>query len=315
MNASDIAFVFPGMGPTRFPDSARFMLVNRYARELLQIADEVLGHSLFDRYEATWEQGDYAVPSQLAFMVNSLALAAFADEELGVRPDVLAGPSFGGRALAAYSGALPAREAIALAARWAACVEDYFAREHGDLVTHSFTRTPAPALAEIRAELDDLGEWHELSCHIDEDFFMLSVRQARVDWLGERIRKAGGMSLYTMRPAMHAAVLGRLREKVAAEAFGDLTFADPAIPVIGDHDGTRITTGAGLRAMLLDGIVRTVRWPVVVEALRAQDVGTVYVTGVDSLFGRVRATTRHLRVVAVDPRLALRPRRRVPISG
>jgi [acyl-carrier-protein] S-malonyltransferase len=312
MDRSGSAFVFPGLGPTAFGDSARFMLVDRYARELLGVADEALGYSLFERYSAGRADGDYATATQLAFFVNCLALATYAERELGAQPQVLAGPSFGGRCTAAYSGALGVADAVRMTERWARCVDDYFACEHTDLVTLSFTRTPAAALQEIRAELDGLGEWHDLSCHIDEDFFMVSVRQGRVEWLERRIRAAGGFSLYTMRPAMHASVLTRLRDRVAEEVLGGLPFADPRLPVIRDQDGVTVTTAAGIRAMLLDGFVGTVRWPAVVGALRDHDVGTLYVTGVDNLFGRVGCTVRNFQVVTVNPRLALRPRPRVP---
>jgi [acyl-carrier-protein] S-malonyltransferase len=315
MDRSDSAFVFPGLGPTLFGDSARFMLINRYARELLGVADEALGYSLFERYSAGQADGDYTTATQLAFFVNCLALATYAERELGARPEVLAGPSFGGRCAAAYSRALGVADAVRMTDRWARCVDDYFAREHSDLVTLSFTRTPAAALAEIRGELDGLGEWNELSCHIDEDFFMVSLREGRVEWLEKRIRAAGGISLYTMRPAMHASILTRLRDRVAEEVLGDLPFADPRLPVVRDQDGVVVTTAAGIRMMLLDGFVSTVRWPAVVGALRERGVGTLYVTGVDSLFGRVGCTARNFQVVAVNPRLALRPRPRVPYSA
>jgi [acyl-carrier-protein] S-malonyltransferase len=315
MDRSGSAFVFPGLGPTLFADSARFMLINRYARELLGIADEALGYSLFERYSAGQADGDYSTATQLAFFVNCLALAAYAERELGAQPELLAGPSFGGRCAAAYSGALGVADAVRMTDRWARCVDDYFASEHTDLVTLSFTRTPAAALDEIRGELDGLGEWHELSCHIDEDFFMVSLRAGRVEWLEKRIRAAGGISLYTMRPAMHATVLTRLRDRVAQEVLGDLPFADPRLPVVRDQDGVVVSTAAGIRTMLLDGFVSTVRWPAVVGTLRDRGVGTLYVTGVDSLFGRVGCTMRNFQVVAVNPRLALRPRPRVPYSA
>ena len=48
-----LAVVFPGMGPTEFRSVAKFMLVDRFARELVAEADDVLGYSLFDRYQST----------------------------------------------------------------------------------------------------------------------------------------------------------------------------------------------------------------------------------------------------------------------
>ncbi|MFE7043225.1 ACP S-malonyltransferase, partial [Streptomyces atratus] len=101
-----------------------------------------------------------------------------------------------------------------------------------------------------------------------------------------------------------------LRERAEDELFDGLTFREPRIPVVADQDGTLLTTGDEVRTMLLDGFVRPVRWPDVVAALRRHGVGRLYVSGSDSLFGRVPVTTRNFDVVAVDPRSALQPIRR-----
>jgi [acyl-carrier-protein] S-malonyltransferase len=65
-----------------------------------------------------------------------------------------------------------------------------------------------------------------------------------------------------------------------------------------------------VRTMLLDGFVRPVQWPAVVATMSRLGVRTVYVAGQDSMFGRVGCTTRNFEVVAVNPKLAMRPRPR-----
>ncbi|MGC7097563.1 ACP S-malonyltransferase [Amycolatopsis lurida] len=302
------AFVFPGMGPTSFSDVAKFMVVNPFARELVAEADDVLGYSLVDRYRE--EEGDYSESAQVAFMVNCVALARWAEHTFDVRPDVCAGPSFGGKAAAVHSGALPFADAVWLTAEFARCLTEYFAVEHTDAVTLSFARTAPEALAGITGELTELGVWHEVSCRVDEDFAMLTLSGTRIDWLRERLRAAGGLPLYTMRPPMHCEAFEGLADKVDIEVLGKLEFADPVIPVIDDHDGTVHRSAHGVRSMLLDGCVRQVDWPVAVATMRRAGVGKVLVCGQDALFGRVRATTGNFEVVAVDPRLAMRPKRR-----
>jgi [acyl-carrier-protein] S-malonyltransferase len=302
------AIVFPGMGPSRFADASKFMLINAFARRLVARADKVLGYSLVDRYREA--DGDYSEYAQVAFLVNCLALAQWAEETLDARPGFLAGPSFGGKAAAVHSGALSFDDAVWMTAQWARCLDDYFATEHRDVVTHSFIRTPQEQLAQVLAEMDEDGAWYDVSCYIDHDFHMLSLSRDRLDWLKGRLRALGGLSLYTMHPPMHSSAFGPLRDRAEEEIFGRLRFADPLVPVVADQDGRLLTTGAEIRAMLLDGFVRPVRWPDVVGALRGLGVGTLYVCGADSLFGRVACTTRNFEVVAVNPRLAVRPRRR-----
>lgn len=302
------AVIFPGMGPCPFSDVAKFMLVNPAARKLVATADEVLGYSLVDRFRET--EGDYSEYAQVAFLVNCLALAEWAEESIGLRPDLCVGPSFGGKAVAVYSGALPFEEAVGMTARWARALEEYFAVAHRDVVTHSFARTDEDALAKILAEFDEQGEWYDISCRVDHDFHMLSLHESRLEWLKSRVRSLGGLPLYTMRPPMHSGAFRPLRDGVEQDIFADLHFTDPVRPVVADQDGHVLTTGAEVRAMLLDGFVQAVQWPDVVTALKDAGVRKVFVSGPDSLFGRVGVTTRNFEVVPVNPRLALQPRRR-----
>lgn len=302
------AVVFPGMGPSRFDDVAKFMLINPIARNLVSIADDVLGYSLVDHYRES--EGDYSEFAQVAFLVNCLALAGWAEDALDLRPRVCAGPSFGGKAAAVYSGVLSFPDAVRMTARWARCLEEYFADEHQDVVTQSFARTPWTELAGPLAELAERGEWYDVSCHVDDDFHMLTLREGGNEWLRQRVRALGGLPLYTMRPPMHSSAFGALRDRVEQEVFADLRFADPTLPVVADQDGAVLTTGAGVRQMLLDGFVEPVRWPDVVASLRRLDIGTLYIAGPDSMFGRVGCTTRNFEVVPIDPRTVMRPRRR-----
>ncbi|GAT71264.1 ACP S-malonyltransferase [Planomonospora sp. ID91781] len=302
----DPAIMFPGMGPSDFAGLAKFMLINPVARGLMAGADDVLGYSLFDRYRDS--VGDYTEHAQVAFMVNCLALARWAEQELGIRPEVCVGPSFGGKVAAVYSGALTFEEGVLMVLRCARALEEHTARDHRDLVTQSFARTPQERLDGILRELDERGEWYDLSCHVDDDFHMLTLERGRLDWLTGRLRAAGGMPLYTMHPPMHTRALAPLRDEVEREVFGGLRFADPRIPVVADQDGRLLDTGEGVREMLLDGFVEPVRWPRAVAGLRRLNVRRLYVSGPDALFGRVRCTTSSFEVVPVTPRVALRPR-------
>jgi [acyl-carrier-protein] S-malonyltransferase len=307
------AFVFPGMGPSRFADVAKFMVINPYARNLVAAADKRLGYSLIERFRTA--EGDYSEYAQVAFLVNSVALAQWAEEALEVEPDVCVGPSFGGKAAAVHSGALDFSDAVWMTAQLARCMDEYFAVEHTDVVTHSFVRCPVEELRAIQSELDAEGEWHEVACYIDDDFYMMSLREGRLDWLQQRLRAVGGMPLYTMRPPMHSRVFEGLRRKVDDEVLSQLEFRDPELPVVADQDGALLVSAEGVRTMLLDGFTRAVRWPAVVEALKGLDVRTLYVAGQDGLFGRVRRTTANFRVVRVNAGMAMQPRRRRPAAA
>ncbi|MFP3992320.1 ACP S-malonyltransferase [Streptomyces sp. E11-3] len=308
-NRTGSALVFPGMGPAPFAEVAKFMLVNPVARTLVAEADDALGYALFDRFQET--EGDYSEYAQVAFMVNCLALARWAERTLGAEPGYCTGPSFGGKAAAVHSGALSFADGVRLTASFARCLDAYFAEDHPERVaTQSFARTSRDRLDEIRGELTEQGEWHEITCVVDEDFAMLTLRHTKLEWLQRRLRAAGGLPLYVMEPPLHAAAFAGLRQRAEAEVFAELEFHDPHLPVVADHDGALLTTGDAVREMLLDGCVRPVHWPSALAALRGGGVGKLYVAGQDALFGRVAVAAKNFDVVPVNPRLAMRPRRR-----
>ncbi|MEY9932512.1 [acyl-carrier-protein] S-malonyltransferase [Catenulispora sp. GP43] len=308
------ALVFPGMGPTRFADLGRFLLLDRRARRLTATADARLGYPLTDRFAAA--EGDYSEYAQVSFFVACLALAEWAEDELGIEPIACVGPSFGEKPAAVRVGALSFEDGVWMTARIARCLQEYFAVEHCDVVTHSFARVPEERVRELLDGHAARGGWSDISCYIDRDLFMVSLRETDLEWLERSVRSLGGLSLYTMRPPMHSSAFDGLRRMVAEEVLAELAFADPLLPLIADQDGSVVKDGTGARAMLLDSFVRPLRWPEAVAGLRGLGVERVCVAGPDSLFGRVGCTTRAFEVVSATPWLALQPRRRAgPAPG
>jgi [acyl-carrier-protein] S-malonyltransferase len=298
--------VFPGMGPSSYADLGKFMMTDACARRLRRAADDVLGYSLMDLYRDAG--ADYSEYSQVAFLICCLALIDQASDTFDAEPVACTGPSFGGKAAIAYAGALPFVETILLTARLARCEEDYFRTEHQDVVTQSIARTPWPALQEILAAMTERHELSDISCHLDDDFFMVTMRQSSLELFMKQVRAAGGLPLYAMWPPMHSSAFGSLRRKVEDEVLGDFPFDDPWLPIVADHDGSVVGTADGVRDMLLDGFVRPVRWPQAVQTLKEFGITKVFIPGPDRLFSRLRITTQNFAVSAINPTMSLRPK-------
>jgi [acyl-carrier-protein] S-malonyltransferase len=304
---SRLALVFPGMGPSSHADLGRYIMVSPHARRLRRAADDVLGYPLMDLYRTAGE--NYSEYSQVAFLISCVALAEWAESELGIEPEVCSGPSFGEKSAVAYAGSLDFAETVLLTVRLARCEEEYFRSEYTDVVTQSIARTPEPALREILADMAARNEWHDVSCLIDEDFFMVSMRKPSLERFTGAVRAAGGLPLFTMQPPMHSSAFGLLRQKVAEDVLGDFQFADPRLPIVADQDGAIIRTAADVKSMLLDSIVRPVHWPDTLRSIQRLGIGKIYIAGPDALFGRVRCATDNFDIVTVNQRMALRPKR------
>jgi [acyl-carrier-protein] S-malonyltransferase len=301
------ALVFPGMSPSRYVDLAKFMMVSPRARRLRKAADSVLDYSLMDEYRSAGEE--YSEFSQVAFLISCLALAEWAQEELGIDPDLCSGASFGGKVAIAYAGSLTFSDTVRLTVQLARCEEAYFRLEYRDVGTQSVARIPEQSLREILADMAGRGEWCDISCFVDDDFFMVSMREQSLERFNSSVRAAGGIPLHVMRPPMHSSAFSALRQRVADDVLSDFQFADPRLPIVADQDGAVVDTAEGVQALLLNSIVQPVNWPDTLRSIRERGVAKIYVAGPNALFGRVRCATRNFDVTAVNQRMALRPKR------
>lgn len=297
------AVVFPGMAPSNFAQIGGFMLASPHARRRAAEAGEVLGYDVVERFRES--AADYSEYAQVAFVVNCLALADWAEQNVTFTPSVCVGPSFGGMAATAYTQALSYPDVLQLTARAARRELEFFEAAPERIVTHFFFRTPEARFDEILAETLDEGDWAELSSHMDEGFYAVCLREQSVERFKKRVQRVGGTPLYTMWPPAHCSVLADLRRLLAEEVFADFRFADPWVPLVSDLDGRLVDGGAEVRSMLLEGYVRPVRWPESVRTLRRLNVTGVCVPGPSNLFDRL--TKRHFtEVTAVSPEKVLR---------
>ncbi|MEY9969380.1 [acyl-carrier-protein] S-malonyltransferase [Streptacidiphilus sp. MAP12-16] len=300
------AIVFPAMGPSRFADFGKFMLVNAAARRRFAVADEALGYSVFDALRQS--EDDYAEVAQIASFVTALALADWAEESHPETPHLCAGVSFGKMAAAAYAGVLPFDEAVRMVAEVARGERDYFAEHHRDIVTHSFVKVPRETLDELLAELDTADEWYEISSYLDRDLYMVSLNERALDGFKKRIGAVGGYSLYTMRPPAHASIFEPLRDRLDQEVLSRYRFRDPVLPIVSDQDGSLVESAEQARDWILGGFVRPMRWPGIVDTLTGQGVDRIRIVGRDRLLRRLKCTVDNLSTTTTAPESALRPR-------
>ncbi|MEU7145741.1 ACP S-malonyltransferase [Nocardia sp. NPDC046473] len=300
------AVIFPGKGVVDHRKLTKFLMLNPAARRRLATADDVLGYRVLDRYRP---DDDHSEAAQVAFLVACLALADWAEETAGIDPAVCAGPSFGQKALTTYAGMLPFSETVRLTAELARVEQDYFTEWHTDTVTHCFVRVPEDDFQQALADMAVDGMWYELSGVVDDGFYFVSLREPDLPWLIDRVRAAGGYSMGTMRPPVHARSFGELRQR-ASTVLDGFQLSAPRLPVLSDQDGSVVETPAAARAMLLDTFDQPINWPKVVRALAEHGVRSLHFLGPDTLFHRVDCVRGSFEVTHIDTGTPLRPRPR-----
>ncbi|MFE6617234.1 ACP S-malonyltransferase [Amycolatopsis sp. NPDC057786] len=306
------AIVFPGMGPSDFASVGRFMVLDPYVRRRLAEADEALGYDLLEAFYGSNDA--YSEYTQVAFLVNSLALADRAVEEHGLRPEVCAAPSFGQRAASVFTGSLGFADGVRMTAELARCETEFFREHFSDVVTHTVVRIHRSTVDSLLDGLVGRGEFAEYSGFLDDDFFMVSMREPMLAEFTESVRAAGGYSLATIRPPVHARSFTGLRERAAREVLDRYPIETPRLPVIADATGAVVDSAEAMRAMLLDTFDRPIDWPSVVATLRRLEVERIVFTGPDALFRRLDRTKRNFTVTGFDPKGVV-GRLTAPVAG
>lgn len=301
------AFFFPGLDAFKLAEIGKFLVLSPHARHRLAVADDVLGQSVTRTLRGS---DDYASPvARVASLVNALALADWARENLDAEPQYCLGMSFGEQIAAAYAGCLPFDAAVRMVARIGECELDYFRGAHQELVTQVVTRVPAERMDEVLADLAGRGIFHEVSGRVDQGHYLITLPEKHLADFTADIGKAGGYALYAMSPPAHCGVFAPLRERIAKEVLSDLVFADPVVPIVSDADGSVVTTGAGVRDMVLDGFVRPLNWLSTAPALAELGVRRLCVVGLDRMWYRLSATKGNFKVTPVNQAGVLRHRR------
>ncbi|WP_037321278.1 ACP S-malonyltransferase [Amycolatopsis orientalis] len=306
MTAAETAYFFPGLDGFKLAEIGKFLVLSPFARERLAVADEVLGYSVIRTLR---DSDDYASPAaRAATLVNALSLADWAKENLG-EPGFCVGMSFGELIAAAYAECLPFADAVRIAAGVGECELDYFRTAHQDLVTQVVTRVAAERMDELLADLSDRGVWYDLSGHVDDGHYLITMAEKHLEEFTAGVGRAGGYSLYAMRPAAHCSAFGPLRDRIEAEVLRGTVFADPAVPVVSDVDGSVLRTGRAVRELVLSGFLRPLEWRSTAVALAGLGVRRLCVVGLDRMWFRLAVTKKNFIVEQVNQATVLRHRR------
>ena len=305
-----IALVCPGMGQLDQASIMRQLLITPMGRTVLQEATAVLAQNPCDQWRS--DDANYSPAAQTCFFLSCLALALQMRAELDVDPALIVGPSFGVRVATVAAGALSLEDGIKLTAGMTTVMEDWFTASQDDLVTQSFARLAEEPREKLLEELHSEGYYAEVSCLADHDLVLITVDEVALNELINRGREAGAMPLYTMKPPMHASRLSGLRDEIAERVLPELEFRDPLIPIVSDIDGSLITTGKSVHALLLQSIDHMVNWLKVCDALEQQSIDQLWVAGQDGLFTRAPVTSRRWPVRQISAGQAISPAVRPP---
>lgn len=292
------AVYFPGLVPTPFAALAAFLTGHEHARQLLPVADEVLGYHLLDRGRDA-DIYDWEV-FETAHVLVGLALARGVEADTGSRPIACGGQSFGAITAAVHAGVINVPDAVRLIMASTREEIDYFESLPTPVGTLFFYRLTAHRVAELVAEAAAAGHQVEISVQLDNLVNAVCGTLDDLEDFAGRVRAAGGHVFYRMNRSEHCRSLEPLRRRLEHAVYRRFRWRDPQVPLISDVHGGPLATGPAVMADLLAGWVTPVHWSVVADGLTDTGATRIFVVGPPSMFTRLIG--RSVPTVEVSPR-------------
>ncbi|WPZ20192.1 ACP S-malonyltransferase [Sulfitobacter faviae] len=285
-----IAFVFPGQGAQTIGMGRDLAEAYPEARAVFDEVDAALGEKLS---ELIWE-GDIETltlteNAQPALMATSMAaMAALKAEGVGVeKAAFVAGHSLGEYSALCAAGALSlADTARLLRIRGKAMQAAVPVGEGAMAAILGLGIEETEKLAEAAAE----GAVCQVANENDPSQNVLSGEKAAVERAVAMAKEAGAKRalLLPVSAPFHCPLMGPAAEEMA-KALGEVTFNDPAVPLVANVTAEVVSDAARIRELLVEQVTGRVRWRSSVEWMAAQGVTEAWEIGAGkALSGMIR---------------------------
>ena len=285
-----IAFVFPGQGAQTIGMGRDLAEAYPEARAVFDEVDAALGEKLS---ELIWE-GDIETltlteNAQPALMATSLAaMAALKAEGVSVeKAAFVAGHSLGEYSALCAAGALSlADTARLLRIRGKAMQAAVPVGEGAMAAILGLGIVETEKLAEAAAE----GAVCQVANENDPSQNVLSGEKPAVERAVAMAKEAGAKRalLLPVSAPFHCPLMGPAGEEMA-KALGEVTFNDPAVPLVANVTAEAVSDAARIRELLVEQVTGRVRWRSSVEWMAARGVTEAWEIGAGkALSGMIR---------------------------
>lgn len=288
-----VAFLFPGQGSQYVGMGQKLHREFLAAKEVFEEASDALG---IDMWRLCCKAGTEALTltanTQPALVTVGVAAFRVYTQETGTVPAFLAGHSLGEITALTCAGVFPLAAAVRLARLRGQVMQEAVPPGEGAMaaVGSVDVRTVEQACANLTAE----GQYVALSNINSPRQIVVSGGRMGVEALCDRVRSLGGRAaLLKVSAPFHCALMQPAAERFA-ETLAAQPCGEPAWPVLSNVTARPHAGSSTVRSLLVEQIVKPVRWVESMQFLREQGISRV----VDLGPGEVVA--KFMRAIAPD---------------
>jgi len=295
------AFIFPGQGAQSVGMGRELFENYDSAREVFNVADKALGFSITKLcFKGPEEELKQTINAQPAIVTVSLAYLK-ALEEVTKNENLLPEPAFvAGHSLGEYT-ALAASSSLDIGSTI------YLTRRRGELMHRAGLENPGNMTAIIGLEEDKLTRiCQEAGCHIANyncpEQLVISGTRESLDKAAAIAETAGASRIVPLQVsgAFHTPLM-QPAESGLKEELNQLTFNEPAVPILANTTALPINTTDGVRKELTNQLTNGVRWQSSVKFMIENGVTTFIEIGPGRvLAGLVKRIDRNVRLININ---------------
>ncbi|KGE16929.1 ACP S-malonyltransferase [Paenibacillus wynnii] len=295
-----IAFVFPGQGAQAVGMGKDIFDALPQCRAVFEKGDEVLGFPLstliFEGPESDLKQ---TVNTQPALLTASTAYLT-ALQDLGIKPDYVAGHSLGEYSALVAAGVLSYEDAVSLVRMRGRFMEEAVPGGTGAMA--AVLGAERDALAELCRSVSETSGPVELANVNCPGQIVVSGSQDGVNGVVQRVKEAGGKRAIPLEVSgpFHSSLMKEAADRLAEE-LKKVTFHTPSVPVVVNVTAAPVTDPEEIRELLVRQVYSPVLWQDSVEWLIADGVDTFVEIGSGSvLTGLIRKIDKSVKLININ---------------